>query len=165
MMAWWESLSELARSTAVSTLWIIVVTVVLILSVAFTHAVGAQAHRLDAAAQGVRTACASFGFLPGMGQPFADVIKLLVKEIVVPSASNKVLFRIAPAITLIPAFAIWAVVPLAPGWCHRQRRCGPALRAVAHLGGRVWRDPRGLGLELQIRLPGRHALGGADRRV
>ncbi len=32
----------------------------------------------------------------------------------IPSASNKVLFRIAPMITLIPAFAIWAVVPLDP---------------------------------------------------
>ena len=47
-----------------------------------------------------------FGILPGFGQPFADVIKLLIKEVVVPSQSNKVLFRLAPAITLIPAFAI-----------------------------------------------------------
>src|SRR4030095_11386890 len=55
-----------------------------------------------------------FGFLPGIFQPFADVIKLLVKEVVIPSASNKVLFRLAPMITLIPAFAIWAVIPLDP---------------------------------------------------
>ncbi len=57
-----------------------------------------------------------FGFLPGMGQPFADVIKLLIKEFVVPSGANKVLFVLAPAITLIPAFAIWAVIPLFPGF-------------------------------------------------
>jgi len=44
------------------------------------------------------------------------VIKLLIKEIVVPSRSNKVLFRLAPAITLIPAFAIWAVIPVVPGF-------------------------------------------------
>jgi NADH-quinone oxidoreductase subunit H len=55
-----------------------------------------------------------FGFLPGFGQPFADVIKLLIKEVVVPSRANGVLFRLAPAITLIPAFALWAVIPLAP---------------------------------------------------
>jgi NADH-quinone oxidoreductase subunit H len=55
-----------------------------------------------------------FGFLPGILQPFADVIKLLVKEVVVPSASSKALFRIAPMITLVPAFAIWAVMPLDP---------------------------------------------------
>jgi NADH-quinone oxidoreductase subunit H len=55
-----------------------------------------------------------FGFLPGIFQPFADVIKLLVKEVVIPAEANKVLFRIAPMITLIPAFAIWAVIPLDP---------------------------------------------------
>jgi NADH-quinone oxidoreductase subunit H len=55
-----------------------------------------------------------FGFLPGIFQPFADVIKLLVKEIVLPANANKFLFRIAPAITLIPAFAAWAVMPLSP---------------------------------------------------
>ena len=57
-----------------------------------------------------------FGLLPGMGQPFADVIKLLIKEIVIPARANKILFRLAPAITLIPAFAAWAVVPIAPNY-------------------------------------------------
>ena len=51
-----------------------------------------------------------------IGQPFADVVKLLIKEVVVPARSNKLLFRLAPAITLIPAFAAWAVIPLAPGY-------------------------------------------------
>jgi len=51
-----------------------------------------------------------------IGQPFADVVKLLIKEIVVPTHSNQALFRLAPAITLIPAFAAWAVVPLFPGF-------------------------------------------------
>jgi len=49
-----------------------------------------------------------------MGQPFADVIKLLLKEVVIPARANKILFRLAPAIVLIPAFATWAVVPIAP---------------------------------------------------
>jgi len=57
-----------------------------------------------------------FGLLPGMGQPFADVIKLLIKEVVIPVKSNKFLFVLAPAITLIPAFATWAVVPIWPGY-------------------------------------------------
>jgi NADH-quinone oxidoreductase subunit H len=55
-----------------------------------------------------------FGFAAGFGQPFADVIKLLIKEVVVPARANKVLFTLAPALTLIPAFATWAVVPIAP---------------------------------------------------
>jgi NADH-quinone oxidoreductase subunit H len=57
-----------------------------------------------------------FGFAAGLGQPFADVIKLLIKEVIVPARANKVLFALAPAITLIPAFASWAVVPLAPNY-------------------------------------------------
>jgi NADH-quinone oxidoreductase subunit H len=57
-----------------------------------------------------------FGFAAGLGQPFADVIKLLIKEVIVPARANKVLFALAPAITLIPAFASWAVVPLAPDY-------------------------------------------------
>src|SRR5580698_7849390 len=57
-----------------------------------------------------------FGFAGGMGQPFADVIKLLIKEVVVPTRANKLLFTLAPAITLIPAFATWAVVPIAPNY-------------------------------------------------
>jgi NADH-quinone oxidoreductase subunit H len=51
-----------------------------------------------------------------IGQPFADVVKLLIKEVVVPARSNRILFRLAPALTLIPAFAAWAVIPLAPGY-------------------------------------------------
>ncbi|HMI37113.1 MAG TPA: NADH-quinone oxidoreductase subunit NuoH [Steroidobacteraceae bacterium] len=51
-----------------------------------------------------------------IGQPFADVVKLLIKEVVVPARSNKILFRLAPALTLIPAFAAWAVIPVAPGY-------------------------------------------------
>ena len=48
----------------------------------------------------------------GLGQPFADVIKLLIKEVVVPAKSSRFLFVIAPLLTLIPALATWAVVPL-----------------------------------------------------
>ena len=52
----------------------------------------------------------------GLGQPFADVLKLLVKEIVIPSSSNKFLFMVAPLLALIPALCTWAVVPLWPGF-------------------------------------------------
>ncbi|MCH9693792.1 MAG: NADH-quinone oxidoreductase subunit NuoH [Gammaproteobacteria bacterium] len=48
----------------------------------------------------------------GLGQPIADVIKLLIKEVIVPSQSSKFLFVIAPLLTLIPALAAWAVMPL-----------------------------------------------------
>jgi NADH-quinone oxidoreductase subunit H len=52
--------------------------------------------------------------LPGFGQPFADVIKLMFKEVVVPTDANRFLFRLAPFLALVPSLAIWAVIPFAP---------------------------------------------------
>ncbi len=47
----------------------------------------------------------------GLLQPLADGVKLFMKEIIVPSGSNKFLFIIAPIMVLMPALATWAVVP------------------------------------------------------
>ena len=47
----------------------------------------------------------------GLFQPFADVFKLLLKEIVLPENANKFLFVLAPVLSLAPAFAAWVVVP------------------------------------------------------
>lgn len=47
----------------------------------------------------------------GLGQPFADFLKLLCKEIIIPSASNRYLFIIAPILTIAPALAAWSVIP------------------------------------------------------
>src|ERR1043165_2317986 len=47
----------------------------------------------------------------GLLQPFADVFKLIFKEIIVPSGANRYLFFIAPLLALGPALAAWAVVP------------------------------------------------------
>jgi NADH-quinone oxidoreductase subunit H len=52
----------------------------------------------------------------GLLQPFADVLKMLIKEVVVPANSNKFLFLIAPMLSLIPALAVWAAVPFNDGW-------------------------------------------------
>ncbi len=50
----------------------------------------------------------------GIAQPFADVIKLLLKEIIVPDRSSRFLFLLAPLIVLVPALATWAVMPFSP---------------------------------------------------
>jgi NADH-quinone oxidoreductase subunit H len=105
----WLALPDYGRSTV----WIIVITVVLIISVALLtlwerKVIGWM--QLRRGPNRVRI----FGLLPGLGQPFADVVKLLLKEVVIPANANKVLFRIAPMIALIPAFAAWAVIPLSP---------------------------------------------------
>ena len=49
----------------------------------------------------------------GMGilQTFADVFKLLFKEVIQPSSASPFLYRLAPLIVLVPSFAAWAVVP------------------------------------------------------
>jgi NADH-quinone oxidoreductase subunit H len=113
-VAWWDGLAESTQFALNSTMWILIVTVVLILSVAFTTLLERKVIGWMQLRKGPNRVGSIFGFLPGIFQPFADVIKLLVKEIVIPAKANKWLFRIAPAITLIPAFAIWAVMPLSP---------------------------------------------------
>ena len=51
----------------------------------------------------------------GLLQPIADGLKLLFKEIIVPTGSNHFLFVVAPILALMPALAAWAVVPFADG--------------------------------------------------
>ncbi|WP_229751023.1 NADH-quinone oxidoreductase subunit NuoH [Undibacterium terreum] len=50
----------------------------------------------------------------GLLQPIADAVKLLLKEIVVPAKANKVLFVLAPVMTIMPALAAWSVFPFGP---------------------------------------------------
>lgn len=51
----------------------------------------------------------------GILQPVADVLKLLLKEIIRPSQANRYLFIVAPILSLVPTLVAWAVIPLAPG--------------------------------------------------
>ncbi len=51
----------------------------------------------------------------GLLQPFADVIKMLFKEIAVPANANRFLYYLAPVLVMAPAFAAWAVVPFDDG--------------------------------------------------
>ncbi|KAF0282244.1 MULTISPECIES: NADH-quinone oxidoreductase subunit NuoH [Spiribacter] len=51
----------------------------------------------------------------GLLQPFADALKLLMKEVVLPQNANRFLFVLAPMLSIMPALAAWAVLPLADG--------------------------------------------------
>ncbi len=51
----------------------------------------------------------------GLFQPFADLLKLVMKEIIIPSGANRGLFIIAPILALAPALAAWAVIPFDDG--------------------------------------------------
>ena len=52
----------------------------------------------------------------GLLQPIADAIKLLMKEQMVPAGANKVLFFLAPIISVGPALAAWSIIPFTPDW-------------------------------------------------
>ncbi|HEV2269948.1 MAG TPA: NADH-quinone oxidoreductase subunit NuoH [Steroidobacteraceae bacterium] len=105
----WAALPGIVRTTV----WILIITIVLILCVAFLtlwerKVIGWM--QLRRGPNRVRL----LGLFPGLGQPFADVFKLLTKEVVIPTNANKLIFWVAPMIALIPAFAAWAVIPLSP---------------------------------------------------
>ncbi|GAB3625493.1 NADH:ubiquinone oxidoreductase subunit H [Pandoraea terrae] len=51
----------------------------------------------------------------GLLQPIADVLKLLLKEVITPTQVSKGIYGIAPVLAVLPAFAIWAVIPFQPG--------------------------------------------------
>ncbi len=51
----------------------------------------------------------------GLLQPIADAVKLLTKEVLIPSGANRFLFVISPILVIAPALAAWAVVPFADG--------------------------------------------------
>ncbi len=50
----------------------------------------------------------------GLLQPIADAVKILLKEIIIPSSANKFLFILAPVLAIAPALVAWAVVPFSP---------------------------------------------------
>lgn len=71
----------------------------------------------------------------GLLQPFADLMKMLQKEIVVPTQSNKYLFIVAPLFTLAPALVGWAVIPFEQGLVLANINAGVLyLFAVSSLG-------------------------------
>jgi NADH-quinone oxidoreductase subunit H len=71
----------------------------------------------------------------GLLQPFADGLKLLLKETIVPAAANRVLFIIAPMISFITALIAWAVIPFDDGWVISDINVGILyLFAISSLG-------------------------------
>ncbi len=71
----------------------------------------------------------------GLLQTFADAFKFLLKEVIIPSGANKVVFILAPLVTATLAFAGWAVIPFADRWVVADINVGILyLFAVSSLG-------------------------------
>jgi NADH-quinone oxidoreductase subunit H len=71
----------------------------------------------------------------GTMQPFADFAKFILKEPVIPASANKVVFLLAPLVSVILAIAAWAVIPVNKGWVVADINVGILyLLAVSSLG-------------------------------
>ncbi len=60
----------------------------------------------------------------GLLQTFADIVKLITKEDVIPEKADKLTFNIAPILSVVAVLLIWAVVPFAPGWIGTDLNVG-----------------------------------------
>ena len=112
-------LPEFWANTIITAIRIVILTVAVILCVAFLtyferKVIGYMQNRIGPNRVGPR----------GLLQPFADVIKLLLKEVIVPRQANRFLFLIAPLLSIIPALATWAVIPLFPGFVIADLNAG-----------------------------------------
>jgi len=116
--------------TALTVLYILLIIVPVLVSVAYLT----YFERKVIAAMQLRkgpNVVGPFGLL----QPFADGIKLLLKETIVPSSANRVVFLIAPMVTFTLSLVAWAVIPFDEGWVLADINVGILyLFAISSLG-------------------------------
>jgi NADH-quinone oxidoreductase subunit H len=71
----------------------------------------------------------------GLMQPFADALKMLMKETIIPTGANRILFIVAPLLTMTLAMIAWAVIPVNDGWAIANINVGILyLFAISSLG-------------------------------
>ena len=93
----------------------------------------------------------------GLLQPFADAIKMLMKETIIPSGSNRLLFLIAPMVTFGLAMIAWAVIPVSGGWVIADYQCWHPVLVRDQLNGCVRYYHRRVGEQFEIRVSWRDA--------
>src|ERR1700729_3973432 len=71
----------------------------------------------------------------GLFQSFADLLKFILKEPVIPASANKGVFLLAPLVTCVLALAAWAVIPVSGGWVISNINVGVLyIFAISSLG-------------------------------
>jgi NADH-quinone oxidoreductase subunit H len=71
----------------------------------------------------------------GLAQPFADALKMMFKETIIPTGSDRILFMMAPMITFGLAVVAWAVIPVNDGWAIANINVGILyILAISSLG-------------------------------
>jgi len=149
---WW--------SYAWPTLWIVIQILFLVLPLLIVVAYLTYAERKVIGLMQLRMGPNVVGPF-GLFQPFADALKLMTKELIIPTGANRVVFLLAPMLTFILAMVGWAVIPVAEG-CAVGHQCRRAVPLRDFLARRVRHHHGRLGLELEISVPRRAALGGTD---
>ena len=116
---WFTSLYLALPMWLQDTIWIVVKIVAIMLPLMLTVAYFTYFERKIIGSMQIRMGPTRVGFfgysLWGLGQPIADAVKLMFKEIIIPTGANKYLFLTAPLLSLGPALAAWAVLPFSDG--------------------------------------------------
>jgi NADH-quinone oxidoreductase subunit H len=111
MMDWLQNLLGPAWTPIWTLVKIMIIVIPLMLSVAYLT----YAERKIIGWMQVRIGPNRVGW-QGLLQPIADAVKLLMKEIIIPSGANKGLFILGPILAIAPALAAWAVIPFTENW-------------------------------------------------
>ena len=111
MMEWLQNLLGPVWTPIWTLVKIMIIVIPLMLSVAYLT----YAERKIIGWMQVRIGPNRVGY-QGLLQPIADAVKLLMKEIIIPSGANKGLFILGPILAIAPALAAWAVIPFTENW-------------------------------------------------
>jgi NADH-quinone oxidoreductase subunit H len=127
-------MAEFWTGYAWPTIWIVIQVVIVLVPLLIAVAYLTYAERKVIAAMQLRQGPMVVGPM-GLWQPIADGIKMFVKETVIPTGANKVVFIMAPMITFILATIGWAVIPFGPGLVIADINVGVLyLFAISSLG-------------------------------